>query len=745
MSSSSFVSITEEFSLSTLQRAVDENPALIALPPPDNADDSVGGGADASDADLHSILPTPPPPSLPPPPPPSPPPAPLEEFAGSDVAPAIGFDYVGERVLTAEDAGVITPPSSVDLLHRLALECTIPKAPLRQSGLWRAVVRECELMIFENRPPRPPTNTRDLRKLLILYDDFALQHRPAVAGVESADEAALDPEFIKLNRSHQIALFVARMKLLYAIRVSFPNETNASKLALFDNDGDYYWTRAAHDVDDRTLAVWLRETAACHNSLIGDLSAPSGNLLIHQCSLEALWQTMLILMRVWPRLPMCAELVRFFDELRLRVAYFMSYRERAPDVFVSAPGDDEDDEPRTVEEKMAQYSERVMGLNLQLFGLLDLGSLLRTESVRQRRGGVDDDGALIDNWDLATATRNDVGEMFAHVNMDFVDECERALHAMQVQLRSHAGFRHDAMPRKCIACDDSLHITDDAVRRLQLLIEEQLASGFRATIEEQFREQLYDWYVEPSELEQFSEYHPQDVHNALGCISKRRNADFRVLGTRFIEPTAYAVWREGGLAAQLDEPAHHLLVELVIDFLLRQDAGGARFDDYYIVTSLLEPWPFIPMALQRTRVLLFEVYESLKTTGTLRFRYQLMQRDGAEADTKHMDYQHPLVVRLMNSHAVLYNGHLHECDSLEHAILLWLLLFCLDPHLGGHLPTGAALQPFAQRLMPEYDAQLRHSLQRAEERIHRWNPMGRVVTAEDVDARLAMHDRMTHF
>jgi len=764
---------TQSMSLAALLRARASDPALFARYGAIGADDEESVAA--SDAELHSHMP------------------PIASFSSaanscaSHAAPQLssahssgkggsgggsagrqrrtqGFDYAGDDV-AALGAGSVTPQSRPSLLRELAERPALPTNPLRQSAELRAVARECEIIIFDGGRLREPTNVRDMRRLLRHYDDFALRHRPEVAGV-AQDSDAVD---VCIDRAHQMALFVARVKLLHALQCALPREHNATALALCHKSeprADHYWARAATAVGERELYVWLAESGASHPSMLDERNR---RVLVRHCSIETLWKSLLQLMRIWPRLPMSAELVRYFDELRARVAFFCSYRERAPDVYdPAALGDDDsffsdsdDDGPAaertlTIEQRMERANDKLMGLNLGLFGLLDLNAEVLGEPIgaagksqsRAQAADANADEPLIDNYEFMRVTRNDeTGDAFVHVNMDFVDECERVLHALQRQLRTAAGFVHADSPsltvqgpEACLACDERSRIIAPQVDRLYALIRKQLFGSFRSFIEEQFREQLFSYYIEPSEMEQFTEYHPQEVHNPLNCVSRKRNTDFKVMSARYIEKSAANAWADY-LEAAPQEPAHALLAALTLNFTMRQDANGAQFEPYYVRGELLEPHPYTPArhrdagrATRYTRVLADQLYEPLRTTGTLRYRYQLAQREGGEAPRAHTHYEHPLVVRQLNSHALLYRGHLHPCESFAHAYLRWLLVICADRHIAGYLHNGAALHQFASALMPEQNDALLESQRSAEARIQRWNPMARIVDEDEVAA-----------
>jgi hypothetical protein len=632
----------------------------------------------------------------------APAPPPVQEPEPEPRHTKVQLDFIDETPLQAE--------ADVDLadeayLHRLAQKEKVSFLPLGQSSMSEAIIVHCERMIGENRPPRPPTTVSDLRKLLMLCDDFALENRPAQANAYDIDggtagllEGLFNDEELVFDRVHQLLLFIARMRLLQAMQVAKPDVKNASVLF---GDPDSPGKR----VSDDELFRWVTNHKICHLSLVKD-----GKFNLRTCTLEQLWRTMLMCVNQWPWLPYEAPLIRFFDELRCRIAVFLCHREEAF-VFQAESDSDESDSDNSGEQ------EKVLGLDLEMFGLTDLGGVMHARREAPDTGRK----ILIDNWQLATRTKSDV--TFAHINMEFIDECERITHAMQMSLRSQAGFRTKQVESdKCGACAvydrlfkaqkqtpivDLISPEDEA--RMIKVLSATISDASAGALDEQFKTEIFDMYLKPSELDHFKEFHPEETETAQACIARCRIEDFHVLSKKYLEKDCKEAWLQCGLKDEMNEPAHYLLAGLTLNFMLRQEASSLQFEYYYVRFAHIQPFMHKESRDGETRQLLNQVYEPLTTTGTMRLRYQLMSQHGAGVNHAELNYEHPLIVQALCSHMVLYRGHLHKCRSLEHAFLVWLAIMCLDKHIGGITHNESPLQPIAQKLLPSLQEPLQRS------------------------------------
>jgi hypothetical protein len=371
--------------------------------------------------------------AMPPPPPPPPPPtSPITEPAAnsSEKPVAKKRKYTFQSKLTQfvprfmkkirESGGNIDgimPASTANCLHELSLE-ELSTVPLEQIVQLRTVTRECEIIASENRY-RSPSNLHDLRRLLRVYDDFALENRP---------KTAKEQETHPFDKAHQHALFITRMKILNVLEncepLLPPGEENLrgqlEAAAVYDPYIQNYYYREAEHISAPDLAMWLLDKNACHPDMLVVQRGGTPGHRLQSCSLECFWQTMLSLMAAWPFLPMSGFVVRIFNEMRRRAAFFMSYRE-----FSSL------DAKRRFDEGERQ----IMGLSASLFSLVnfDAGAVTTPDNAPR---SVDASGGLLDNFHFATV--NDDG--FVAVNMDFVDQCELIFHYMQICIRLAVGF-----------------------------------------------------------------------------------------------------------------------------------------------------------------------------------------------------------------------------------------------------------------------------------------------------------------
>jgi len=150
------------------------------------------------------------------------------------------------------------PKSEPALLHRLSLE-QVSDVPLERIVHLRAVVRECEWIAVNNQL-REPSNVKDLRRLLRVYDDYALKNRPD----KVEDESGVSHQF---DKEHQHALFIARMRIINVLE----NCTAATIAAVpmmsvgarHDDWRDLYidnhYYVEAECIDDSQLALWMFE------------------------------------------------------------------------------------------------------------------------------------------------------------------------------------------------------------------------------------------------------------------------------------------------------------------------------------------------------------------------------------------------------------------------------------------------------------------------------------------------------
>ena len=562
---------------------------------------------------------------------------------------------------------------------------------------------------------------------------------------------------------------------------------------------------ASFSVDECTLALWMRDNKACDDAALSTVTIVRqdengmphrSRVLVHrlqECSVDILWRSILCLMRAWPCLPLSAELARYVDELRLRTAFFLAYRERhapgggdmgqtsralqsaaalldrqtqnywrkprrgdtasastalgAEDVessdlsssFSSLSTDSSSDSDAANNRQLRRAKRQLLGLNAELFGLRDIRG--GNDAELRPNARPQDVGTLVDNVDFMQFSGS-----YKHVNMDFLDECERVLHEMQRLLRQCAGFAHErdlyaSQRAACVCCHDKINsevVTDEHVARLCDIVEDQLTNSMTTFIDERFKKVVFDDYLQPSELETFIEMYAREVHSALNCIAKMRAADYRVLGKRYTSRSCDETWNTD-LRNASEEPAHAMLALLALDYYSRQQCDGAKIDNYVFDCSRLEAHPFVR---QRDRIEDFgsverasaglrayadELFEVGVNAGTFRYRNQMLRAHGGEADELFATYEHPIILRMLNSYVILYNSHVHHCGTFLRAFCSWILLMCLDKHIRGYTASGAPLHGFAATLFPERVDELLRIRTEAERKKAEWSAVSQIT------------------
>lgn len=633
---------------------------------------------------------------------------------------------VAEAVNKARKTGepintdVFIPPPSDDLLHTIALKPLSPEK-LERSIMLTTVVRECERITLGVADPSL-RNLFDLRRMLRVYDDFAL------ANIQNG---------LRIDKRHRLGLFIARMKIVSALttlEMQFPG-----RLDYFARN---HYSIEAKRITNLQLAQWMYDNKACHPlMLVVDRNLPrthpnfvAGHLIEHS-TLECFWQSLLMLAAAWPMLSMSPYVVAVFEAMRARTAFFMSYRELA------TAGDDG---TFSLQRLMERSRTKILGLNLSLFGTADLNNPTAEKPSIQPQ---DQQTTLLDNVDLVRTTGN-----HAHVNLDFAEESDRLLHAMQLNLRQAAGFRH-RRAKTCICCSEKPKIAEENVRLLEQLINDQLVPGkgtgvFLSQITEEFRDMLFDYYDQPDELASFKEYHGFEVITAQNCMSQKRPRDYQALVDAYVTSTADAVWLR--LVQKRNEPAYGLMVMIALNYFMQQEMRGARISQYYIDVCKSDGGiPHFSYAKEmdgETRNTCEDLHVKLTTTGTFLFRNKLLHQTGMLSERAEIEYEHPLIVRSMNSFGVLFGRHMHECQSFSHAFLLWISVMCVDRRIEGQLATGAFLHPLFLQLFPNRRQEIEQLSEGAQRRMRDYDPLHKFVARAVQDTKRAIESNgMTQF
>jgi hypothetical protein len=618
--------------------------------------------------------------------------------------------FVGQQMrLPAEQrSDGIMPPSTPTLLHELSLEDTLSDVPLEQIVHLRAVSRECEFIAVDNGRLRAPTNIHDLRRLLRIYDDFALKNRPFICKSGNNDDV--------FDKQHQYALFLARMKIVNVLENCIDFTATPAPVDIYLEN--HYYVEAAR-ISDVELALWLLEKNACHPHMLLVREGGIPGHRLQSCSLECYWQSLLSLMAAWPFLSMDEFAVRVFNEMRRRCAFFCSYREYA------SP---------EAKRKFDAGEKKVMGLNTSLFTLLNFSEPPPSNSDGDtvRGGGKhldnNEDSFLLDNFDLATIN----AEGYVAINTNFIDEMETILHHMQLQLRQAVGFTRAPPAVDGCYCCRLMPLTQAHIDRLETIVTSEMTGTFRASITEAFRTTVVDEYVQPSEFAVFGELHEREVQTALNCVSRLRQADFRKMSTTMLIPMIDAVWKQ--LKGKQQEPAYAVMMSLAINFYMQQHMRGAQLKPFYVRTEKLRPFAHLDERYGQRRNSFGELHRPRQTTGTLRFRNKLLQEAGIHADPLESEYEHPLILRSMNSYDIHFAGHTHRCESFAHAFLHWLETFCEDRHIRGQLPVGGSLLFGLYRsLFPERSDHIRQLEVETHKKIKKYNPVTKLVGEAELD------------
>lgn len=302
---------------------------------------------------------------------------------------------------------------------------------------------------------------------------------------------------------------------------------------------------------------------------------------------------------------------------------------------------------------------------------------------------------------------------------EFVAELEHVFAALERSLASCAGFTWSPAPASAALC---MSHGDNVFAAFSAWVAELIASSHRSLIEEDFRTLVYDFYVQPGELELFAEVAPYDRQDAQVCISRRRQADFDALRARLVAPPVERVWEacvESG-----DGPEYMLLASLAIDYALQTLCDGVEFRSAYFHTPHALPPHARGARHHRSASALFRRRDH--NTGTLRYYYKLRYEYGmreARAVSDEANYAHPLLMRLLNStHVVCADGTVRRCGHFSVAFAEWVREMAEDERVCGRLPNTASLLPIYERLMPARaaehlgDIERRHDACREEHR-----------------------------
>jgi len=623
--------------------------------------------------------------------------------------------------------------------------------PLEQSLFAFVVVRECERLIELYRATGAgdgATSERDVERVERRADDFVLRAR---------DETDV---------RHRTRLWVARCKLT-ALRVAMRHAaaaaggdggaevaSSASSSSTANAVGASDPMRmAARDITDEMLARWMSDNKIGNESVVrrvpdngGGGGAERWEHAIDKCGLASLWALIKSFRSRWCFLQLSPFLYALLERLRVRVAFFLGYRE---------PFDE------SYERNNQLNSVKIIGLSRSAWRAADPlwvhGSRYdarrsASEPVAHRRNE-----ALLNYAKMMRTVGVGAGaQRFSCVNDDFIEETERTLNAMLIELRKCAGFewheRPDESECDCFACAEL--VSRDAAKRAELdaakraldtMVTREITGNFRDYVQMEFRTHVWAAYVQPGEAEVFRAYRPLDNETPQSIISRGRPDDGKVISRRFCERAVSLVWAEFATRDERDaerdallvdytqrsEPSCAMLTRQTLGFYLDAQSNGAQFARYLIDCHANNaPHTYQAERLLRQRRTLAEFHTPLHTTGTLAWRYKHQRRVGQHAPDAEMHYEHPLILRTLASFCVLYSGRMHLCANFSEAFLVWLATMCEDPQIGGELHTDYSLLPLYASLFPrraEHVAALRRDV---EQRKRTWDPMARLFPKE---------------
>lgn len=601
----------------------------------------------------------------------------------------------------------------------------IAEEDLSQSLFSFQVVRECELLTEKYKTTGrgdDVTTERDIDRLERRADDFVLRSRDT------------------MNIEHKMCLWTARCKLS-TLRMTMRQYDIDNGSATTSSNVDSMRS-ASKFIDEEMLARWM------HTNQIGNTSIVRMNSrtekwehAINSCGLSALWMTIRSLRDRWPHLTLTPYLYVIIDRLRERVAFFLNYRELVN---------------LHVERERQFKRVKILGLSRSNWHAVD------PEWVHgSKYRGADQpiiDQSLLNSPEL-TRTMKFEGRDYICVNEDFIEETERVLNSMMVEIRKCAGFEWhedpDASECDCFACaelvsrPDMRAEMDTAMVNLQKLVQEEIAGRFREYMQIEFRKHVWDSFVQAGERELFAQLRPLDSQSAQSIISRGRPADGKSISRRLCERGVEEVWSdftserhdtaeevaEAGRVlidyTSRSDPAYSLLSRLALGFYIDSLSKGARFVLYTIdCQSSNDPFTFSDERFNKHRNILSEFHTKMETTGTLNWRYNHQRRVGMRAPDKEIYYQHPLIMRTMSSFCVLYNERMHLCKNFSEAFLVWLAVMCEDSQIGGEMYTDYSLFDLYERMFPKRIAHTASLRKAIEARKAKWDPTSRLFPAD---------------
>lgn len=618
------------------------------------------------------------------------------------------------------------------------LLCALSKRPLvnesvRLSSFAFVVVRECEQFAHLGRLD-DETSVRDIERLGRLIDDFMIENR------------------LEISRRHRLALWAARLKLIDLVDSALPraeaqrNGDNPENVIAADSSGASSPSMAdaalggrindpmrvaAVTLSNEELARWMRDNNTCDESVVAyDEHSDTYTHSLQSCGVSALWSSMRALMDAWPKLPLSEHLIAQFEEMRRRVAFFANYRER---VDTSASG-----------LAAAGRRKNILGLSVDRWRVRDSLPNVLKEDANDRFGGkqiletkrtAKTSTTKLNSVEFTRVTENG-NERFASINEDFLEETERVLHSMLVELRRCAGFDWHTEPEAtecdCLACEQ---LCDDdrtvaAENRFDEFIAEELVGPYRDFTQNEFRQLVWQVFEQPGEREVFTTFNPYDKNTAQNFISRNRRSDAKTINRMYLERESTHVWADLSNGSQL-EPPYGLLATIAANYYLQARCKGALLRPYQIDCGSCDPWPLRSERFGERRNAMRDLHTELVTTGTMRLRRDLLPRGGLRCKSRERFYEHPLVLKTIGAFCVYYDGRMHHCPGgYAQAFVVWLAVMCEDREICGELSNGASLFPLYKRLFAERKESIERIEKRIEQKKRDWDPTTNLLPAD---------------
>lgn len=630
----------------------------------------------------------------------------------------------------AQSIGVV-PPSEPGLLAEISKR-KLTTENIRLSSFALVVVRETEIFARQGALDSK-TSKRDLERLGRLIDDFLMEHRRDI------------------DRDHRLDLWAARLRLVNLLENVLPATANdsphsdSSGAAAAGRINDELYVRAAQLSNSR-LAEWMHTHETCDTTILHyNEATDSHSHSMQTCGVSALWATMRALMDKWCSLPLSEYMIAQLEQMRTRVAFFSCYRER-----VGQAGDKGESDTRR---------KKILGLSVDRWRVRDslpaAAQALENETAAfvnkyaaSGKSSEADDGTKLNSVEF-TRVIEVGGVRFASINKDFLEETERVISSMLIELRRCAGFDWHADPIAtecdCLACEQLAddERTVEAEFAFDDFIANELVGPYRDFSQKEFRALIWDMFEQPGEREVFTTYNPYDRDSAQNFISRNRRSDSKTIVRRFMERDTTIVWAELRKDSQL-EPSYALLAAIASNYHVQANCGGSLLRPYQIDCAGCDPWSFSRERFGKRRVPMRDLHTEMVTTGTMRLRRELLPRDGLRCKSRERFYEHPLIVKTIGSFCVLYDGRMHLCPGgFGQAFVVWLSVMCEDREICGEMSSGSSLFTLYKILFASRTEHITKLERRIEAKRRGWDPTTELLPTAGMEFKVTGEDDLT--